>query len=170
MKYPINQLLKHGNEPFEVDETVDFSSIAEKHHEIRAISDVIIRGTGRINNKMIIFDLNISCELTLPCAITLEDVNYPIDIQTTEYFTYDDLAKEEDFEDDVTIIKGQFVELAPVVWQNIIVHIPLRVVSKNAYERIETSGKNFELIEKTDNEEVEHIDPRFAKLKDLLNK
>lgn len=169
MKYPLNQILKNGNEPFPIHEVVDFSNIAREHHEIRKISDVVINGTGVVNNKMIIFDLNIKCDLTLPCAITLEDVIYPLDIQTKEFFSFDEYAKEDDFTEDVTIIKGQMVELAPVIWQNIIVNIPLRVISEKAYDRIKTSGENYE-IHFGEKKAEAAIDPRFAKLKDLLNK
>lgn len=168
MNYTISQLLKYGNEPFEVNETVDFTKVAEQHHEIRKISKVNITGTGQISNKMIIFNLKITCDVTLPCAVTLVDVVYPLNIDTKEFFSFDEYAKEEDFEEDVTIVKGQKVELAPIVWQNIVVHIPLRVVSKDAYERIEKSGDNFEIIDEKNKED--QIDPRFAKLKDLLNK
>lgn len=172
MKYPLNQLLNYGNEPFDIDETVDFSAIAKTHHEIRRISDVFIQGTGRVNGRMIIFDLNIRCDVTLPCAITLEDVVYPMDIHTREYFSFDEFAKEEDFEDDVTIIKGQMVELAPVVWQNIVVHIPLRVLSPKAYEKMKREGENYEIVDQTTqaSKDSDEIDPRFAKLKQLLDK
>ena len=33
MKYPLNHLLKYGNEPFDIDEVVDF--MLRKHIEIR---------------------------------------------------------------------------------------------------------------------------------------
>lgn len=171
MKYPLNHLLKYGEEPFDIDERVDFSDVAKTHNEIRNISDVFIQGTGRIRNQMIIFDLNIRCDVTLPCAITLDDVVYPLNIQTREYFTFDTLAREEDFEDDVTIIKNQIVELAPVVWQNIVVNIPLRVVSPNAYERVKARGDNFEIVsEHIPTSSERSIDPRFEKLKELLDK
>ncbi|HEY8436543.1 MAG TPA: DUF177 domain-containing protein [Haloplasmataceae bacterium] len=172
MRYPLSQLLTYGEEPFDIDERVDFSDVAKTHHEIRKISDVFIQGTGRIRNKMIIFDLNIRCDVTLPCAVTLDDVVYPLDIQTREFFSFDEQAKEEDFEDDVTIVKGQVVELAPVVWQNIVVNIPLRVVSPNAYQRVQAQGDNFELIsdELPTSSERKEIDPRFEKLKELLDK
>ena len=72
----------------------------------------------------------------------------------------------------MTIIKGQVVELAPVVWQNIVVKIPLRVVTPEAYEKIKTQGENFEIVSDdiTTSDDRNKIDPRFAKLKELLDK
>ncbi|MDF2699340.1 MAG: hypothetical protein K0Q49_896 [Haloplasmataceae bacterium] len=168
MKYSINQLIKHGNEPFEINETVDFSSIAAQHHEIRKISPVTIIGKGQLSGTTVIFDLNIKCELVLPCALTLDDVIYPLVIDTQEIFSFAENAKESDFEDDVIIVKGQFIELIQIIWQNIIVNIPLRVVSENAYERLQRKGENWQIVDE-DNQE-EKIDPRFAVLKDLFKK
>jgi uncharacterized protein len=168
LKYSINQLIKNGSEPFKIDETVDFSNVAELHHEIRKISKVSITGTGQLSGKNVLFDLNIVCELTLPCALTLVDVLYPLNIKTREIFTFDETVKEEDLDDDVTIVKGQTIELAPIIWQNIVLHIPLRVVSENARERMPKSGENWELVD--ENNQENQIDPRFAILKDLLKK
>jgi len=168
LKYYIKELIKHGTKPFEIKETVDFSSIASLHHEIRKITSVIITGTGQLSGEDVIFDLNIKCDLVLPCALTLDDVNYHMDIHTKEFFTFKEHAKEEDYEDDVTIVKGQAIEIAPVVWQNIIVNIPLRVISENAYERMQKQGDNWQIVDENDQENK--IDPRFSVLKDLLKK
>lgn len=168
MKYYISELIKHGNEPFEVNEKVDFSSIASLHHEIRKITPVSIIGNGQLSGENVIFNINIKCELVLPCALTLVDVNYPLDIQTEEIFTFKEGAKDEDCEDDINIVKGKFIELAPVIWQNIIVNIPIRVISENAYERVQKQGDNWQLVNE-DNQE-NNIDPRFAVLKDLFKK
>ncbi len=168
MKYNISELIKNGNEPFDVNEKVDFSSIASLHHEVRKITPVSIIGKGQLTGENVLFNLNIKCELILPCALTLVDVNYPIDIHTEEVFTFKEGAKEVDYDEDINIVKGNFIELAPVIWQNIIVNIPIRVISDNAYERVQKQGDNWQLV-KEDNQEND-IDPRFAVLKDLLKK
>lgn len=168
MKYYINQLIKMGNEPFEISESVDFSSVASQHHEIRKISKVLINGTGQVSGTNVIFKLNIKCDLILPCALTLDDVDYKMDIDVEELFSFAENAQENDFDEDVNIVKGQVIELAPYVWQNIIMNIPLRVVSENAYERMPKQGDNWQLVDENENENK--IDPRFAVLKDLFKK
>lgn len=168
MKYYLHELIKRGSTPFEIDETVDFSNIASLHHEIRKISPVKITGIGQLTGQDIVFKLNICCDLILPCALTLDDVNYHMDINTTEYFTFKETAKEEDYDYDINIVKGQVIELAPIIWQNIIVNIPLRVVSENAYERMHKHGDNWEIVDSKNQDDS--IDPRFSILKDLLKK
>ncbi len=166
MKYFISELVKRGNTPFEINEIIDFSSVSASHHEIRRISPVTITGTGQLSGEDVVFNLNITCDLVLPCALTLDDVNYHMDINTIEYFTFKEHAREEDYDYDINVVKGQFIELAPVIWQNIIVNIPLRVVSENAYERMNAKGENYSVIDESEDK----IDPRFSVLKDLIKK
>lgn len=168
MKYLINEIIRRGNTPFEINETYDFSALISNHSDIRKISPVKITGKGQLSGEEVIFTLNIKCDLILPCAITLDDVNYHMDINTTEYFSFKENVSEVDFDYDINIVKGQFIELAPVIWQNIIVNIPLRVVSENAYEKMQRKGDNWQIVD--DNQKDDFIDPRFAKLKDLLKK
>ncbi|QVK19030.1 DUF177 domain-containing protein [Mycoplasmatota bacterium] len=168
MKYYINELMKHGTTPFEINESVDFSSIASQHHEIRKMSKVVIAGKGQLSGEDVIFDLNIKCDLILPCALTLEDVKYHMDFDTKEFFTFKEHAKEEDYDYDMTIVKGQTIEIAPVIWQNIIVNIPQRVVSENAYNKMPKEGENWQIVD--ENNQENKIDPRFSILKDLLKK
>lgn len=168
LKYHISNLIKHGSAPFEVNETLDFKSIAAKHNEIRKISPVKISGTGRLSGEDVIFDLTIKCDLILPCALTLDDVNYHMNINTKEFFTFREHAKEEDYDYDMNIVKGQVIELASVVWQNIVVNIPIRVVSEHAYEKMEKQGDDWQIVD--ENNQEDSIDPRFSILKDLLKK
>lgn len=168
MKYQIKQLIKNGSEPFQVNEKIDFSKVALEHNEIRKISPVLVIGTGQLSNTNVIFDLNIKCDLILPCALTLDDVLYKLDINTKEIYSFKEGAKEEDFDYDISIVKGQTIEIASIIWQNIVLNIPLRVISEGAYERMQRSGDNWQIIQ-ADNQEAK-IDPRFAVLKDLLKK
>ncbi len=170
MKYFITEILKNENTPFEINETADFSALISRHHEIRKISPVNVTGTGELSGEEVVFKLKIKCDIILPCALTLDDVNYHMDIETTEYFTFKANAQEEDYDYDMNIVKGQVIELAPIVWQNIIVNIPLRVVSDNAYEKIQKQGKNWQIVDENSGNNEDKIDPRFSVLKDLLKK
>src|SRR5690554_1776530 len=146
MKYYINEIIKNGNSPFEINETCDFSELISTHSDIRKISPVKITGEGRLSGENVIFTLNITCDIILPCALTLDDVNYHMEINTTEYFTFKQYAQEADYDYDINIVKGAYIELASVIWQNILVNVPLRVVSKNAHERIKKKGDNWQIV------------------------
>lgn len=166
MRWTIAQLVKL-NESIKVDELVDFSNIAEDHDDIRDISKVKITGTGEVVGQSVIFDLHIECKLTLACAVTLDDVEYPMDIKTKEVFSFADTFDQDDDQEDIIYVKkGGVIDLAPVIWQSIVLEMPLRVVSENAYQKVSKHGKDYEFI--VDQKKEKTIDPRFAVLKDYF--
>jgi len=153
-----------------IDEEVDFSSLVERNSDVRALSNVRISGEGRVkaSEKRVIFRLDISGTMTLGCALTLEDVMYPFEIQTTEIFTWDNDAYDE--MGDEHLVTGNQVELASIIWQSIFLEIPLKVVSDNAYEKLKAQGVEIESEEEfyaSKDAEKPKVDPRFEVLKNL---
>ena len=57
------------------------------------------------------------------------------------------------------------LDIFPIVWQNILVDVPLRVLAPDAKEE-SLEGDGWRLITEDDKKEV--IDPRLAKLKDYI--
>ncbi len=168
MKWAIAQLIKQGSQIFEIDELVDFSDVVKHHDEIRKLSKVKVTGTGQLQGKKVVFNLHIEGSMTLPCALTLEDVEYPFSVDTVEIFVLDSALYEEG--DDEILVTGATVELAPVILQNIMLEKPLRVVKEGAYEEMKKQGIEFESEEDLhESEPVQKIDPRLAVLSKLLN-
>ena len=169
MKWAIAQLIKHGSEIFEINELVDFTDILKKSDDIRKLSKVKVTGTGQLQGKKVIFNLHIEGTMTLPCALTLDDVDYPYSVDTVEVFVLDSENYQEG--DDEYLVTGTTVELAPVVWQNIVLQKPLRVVKEGAYDELKKQG--IELESEDDlhesKSEVPKVDPRLAVLSKLLN-
>ncbi len=96
----------------------------------------------------------------MPCSISLKDVDYEINTSFNEIISKDDKKVEKNDK-----IINNCIDLVSIVWQNILVEIPLKVVSPdidnhNIYE----DGWKFITDEETD----EEIDPRLSKLKDYL--
>ena len=60
--------------------------------------------------------------MTLECAVTLDPVDYVINIDVCEEF--DKVESNED----VNIIKGNTIDLKDVVWQDIYLEKPMRIV------------------------------------------
>ena len=94
--------------------------------------------------------------MILPCALTLEDVDYPFDIDSTEVFSFE----KPDPLEDVHEAKKDVVDFTPVVFSNIMLEVPMRVVKDDANIKKILDGQE-------DNDE-EYIDPRLAKLKDYF--
>ena len=123
MKWTLGQLAKM-NKPIVVDYELDLSNSLDKMPDVKAIS------------------------LTMTCAISLEDVIYPLDFHTDEIF-----KTENNDGDDVNLVTN-IVDLDEVVLSNIIMRIPMKVVKEGATFKEE--------------EKEEYINPAFADLKKFL--
>lgn len=154
MKWTIHELIRIYNQDNTFTGDIDFSDWVENTDIIR-ISNCHIEGDFEINNnEEFVFYMDILCTLTLPCAITLEDVDYEIDISVEETLSR---VKNEDFH----IIEGITVDLLPIIWSNIVLEKPMRILSENAYDNF--SENNIEL------EDDENEKNAFSNLKNFKN-
>ena len=104
--------------------------------------------------------MSISGIMVLPCSITLKETDYPFEskISDTLVNLFEEIG---DFEKKIE----NTIDILPIIWENILMEIPMKVVSENAkFEKQE--GNGWKLI--TEEEENEVINPEFEKLKDLL--
>ena len=125
--------------------------------DIRKISKVEVEGFILNNEEEYELDINVSGVLILSCARTLKDVNYPFNIKINEVIGEND-------DNSLEIIQNR-LDIFPIVWQNILVDVPLRVLAPDAKEE-SLEGDGWRLITEDTNEEA--IDPRLAKLKDYI--
>ena len=157
----ITKLLTSQVDSILIDETITIPSEYLENTERRKISDVIVKGKVYYEDLEYQVSLNIKCDLVLPCSISLKDVDYKIDININEIISEDDEKVEKNDK-----IVNNCIDLLSIVWQNILVEIPLRVVSPDVKEEnIYKDGWKFI----TNEEENEEIDPRLSKLKDFLS-
>ncbi|MFA1818675.1 DUF177 domain-containing protein [Virgibacillus oceani] len=170
MKFSIAQFRKSAHqEAFAFDENVNVSDLTEMNNDIRKIDAVHVTGKCYMQGEQFIFDLRIEGEMILPCARTLRDVTYSMDIQTSEVFTSSPYDVDE--ENEIHPVEGEVIDLTPFIKEHIILNLPFRVYSEAALDPENTvnQGQGWELItekEKQDNT----IDPRLKKLENLLEK
>lgn len=131
MKWTTQELIRQYRTKNTFEETIDFNDKIDLFDDILGISKVEIDGEYEIyDNEEFVFYMNIKCELLLACAITLKEVPFKIDIEVEEVFsTYQDNNNH--------FIEGITVDLLPIVWSNIILEKPMRILSENAYENYE---------------------------------
>ena len=159
MNIDITKLKNSVVKVIEVDEVANFNEEDIKKADMLELKDVKV--TGQISkNNLDSYNvyLKVSGEMILPCAITLKPVNYPFNIEIDEIFSEDasEMSKKiKKFENTIDIL--------PIVWENILMEIPMRVVSPDAsLEKVE--GNGWKLV----TEDSEFENPELAKLKDLL--
>ncbi len=150
MKWTIHELIKKQNFNNEFSMTLDFSDKIIGT-DILNISPVEVVGDFEIiDNRLFIFYIDIKCKLTLACALTLKEVEYNFDFSTEEIFSEEEI-------EDYNLIEGITIDLSPIIWQNILLEKPMRVLSENAYENFEVNNTEFD--------EDEDINQAFANLK-----
>lgn len=101
----------------------------------------------------------ITGDMVLPCSVTLKPVLYPISIPISGNI---EQMLEEMGEIDKKI--ENTIDIFPIIWENILVEIPSRVVSEDA-KNLTLKGEGWSLCTEERNEE---INPELQKLRDLL--
>jgi len=166
MKWQIAKLIKESAKEIEVDEEVDFSDAVKRNPDIRNMSKVLVKGKGSIypTTRTMEFDLTLKGKMTLGCALTLDDVIYPFEATLNPVFIWDGEKYDEDSED--YLVKDT-IELAPAIWQEIFMQIPLRIVKEGAYEELARQGIEILTEEDLEKEVETKLDPRFEVLKGI---
>ena len=87
---------------------------------IRKIENLHVSGTISIDYEdEIVADLTVTGDFILPCAVSLEDVLYPINVKIEE-----NMGKFEDFYNK----NKNTLDILPFIWENIVSEVPIRVV------------------------------------------
>lgn len=157
MKIDLTKLIFNNLHRIPVQGEVIIPSEMLENTDIRRISPVKVNGFVSNNEENYELDINITGEMVLPCCRTLKDVNYPFDIHIDEII-------DENNDNSLEIIQNS-LEIFPIVWQNILVDVPLRVLAPDAKDE-PIEGDGWRLITEETNEEK--VDPRLAKLKDYI--
>jgi uncharacterized protein len=162
MNIDLSKIDYSSNSKIDIKDSITLDKKYYENTDIRSLSNVNINGNvSKSAAGTYKLDLNISGEMILPCAISLNDVRYPFNIKIDEIVDEDS----EENEDYLKIINNS-LDIMPIIWQNIVVEIPTKVVSPE-FENVKLEGDGWELL--TEEEKMQEIDPRLEKLKDLLN-
>ena len=130
MKWTLSQLQKYRSKEFPIDEMVNADEIMKIDPTIRYVSPMHITGKADIDSAKVTFHLTIKGHLILPCSRTLVDVNYPINVDTTETF----LLKGFDYEseEEVHQVKGDVIDLMPIIHEILLLEVPMQVFCEDS--------------------------------------
>ena len=125
MKIKLSRLINKFDEQVDIATKVTFNEDYLNKTEIRSISEIEVVGSIRTTgDDLYTLTLDIKGEMILPCAITLEDVTFPFRTSINEILTENDTEEE----NHIKIIEHS-IDIMPIIWQNIVMEIPLKVVS-----------------------------------------
>lgn len=161
MKVDITRL-KSGIDPvLDIHLTKEFSKEELSGTDLLELKNVVVSGVIS-KNALASYDLDLLVEGTTvrPCAVTLKPVSRSFSIPING--NYEEILEEmnEFWKKDENTI-----DLLPIVWENILMEIPMREVSEDA--SLETkSGEGWRLI--TEETDSDHVNPELQKLSTLL--
>lgn len=122
-------------------DTITIDKSMYENTDIRNLSDVKVNAhIKRVTDSSYNMSLIIDGVMTLPCSVTLKDVLYPFHIETEVKISNDD----ENLEEYVKIIQNS-IDILSIIWQNIALEIPLKVVSDDVSDT-PTSGDGWKLV------------------------
>lgn len=143
-----------------INEEYNIEEVYYKNTDIKRLPKVIFNGKIYYDYENNL-KLEGSCSgiMVLPDSITLEDINHEFS------FEIDCLIDENNEEISEYFEKMKnTLDIIGILWQNIVLEVPMRITNSNI-EDVVSSGEGWELI----NEKKKEIDPRLAKLTELLD-
>ena len=158
MNIDLLRLKNNVDKIIEINENLEFQKDQLENTELLDLKDV--KATGELKKDSmddITLYLNVTGTMYLPCALTLESVEHKFE------FIIDDKLENvlEEVKNDKKI--ENTIDILPIIWENILMEIPMRVVSPNAKPE-KLKGEGWQFI----TEQKGNVNPELEKLKDLL--
>ena len=159
MEFDLIRLKSNIDEYIDIDLSYSFDNSYLEKTDLISLNNVKVKGEITKNSlNDLVINVNVEGVMVLPCAITLEPVDYPFSFEINDEI-YKLLSEiDENYKKDENTL-----DILPIIWENILMEIPARVVKKDA-DTSNLKGDGWEFVtgdRKTTNPELE-------KLKDLL--
>lgn len=168
MKWSKTEILRSADKALVLDEEIAFSPATfDGNDRLRKLEKVHVTASGLWdgNQNVLRVHLDVSGVMVVPCAITDEDVFVEFKTEDDPVFSFGKTDDEEAIE-----VKGDTVELMPVVYPLIMMEIPLKVVKPGLKDYPKGDGWEVLTEEEYLREKQSQIDPRLAKLRDYKPK
>lgn len=177
MKWSLNELQRYQDEPLQLDSTLDLSALLTERfpEDILAVKHVKISGYLSYDKADVMVTLKVETTITVPSSRSLRPVDLPLSFKYTEFYLGDaeHVKKYEDSDTVIVLDDDKMIDLDEAVAENIVLQIPMQVLSKEEQQSNEfPAGNGWEVISEEEyvaNEtEPKKVDPRLAKLKELF--
>ncbi|MBQ9071631.1 MAG: DUF177 domain-containing protein [Bacilli bacterium] len=161
MEFDIVRLNNNIEKIIPINETYSFTLDELSGTDVLKLDDVKVEGEI-LKNSLGNIELNVDVEgvMVLPCALTLKPVDYPFAITISGEI--DELM--ENFDENQRNFQNT-IDILPIIWENILMEIPMRVVSEEAKNQdINMSGDGWKFV----TEEEDEKSP-LSELMDMLD-
>lgn len=176
LNWDIQEVRKYKDKPFDFKEQLDLEKVLkERFSDIISAQPADVSGNLFNDRGLVISDVKVGVKLTVPSTRSLEPVDLNLQFRINEAYNIDNIDTEE-IEDYAIIIpiddENPTINVYESVIDNILLNIPTQVLTeKEKTQDVMPSGKNWTVISEDEfkkQKEEEHVNPEFAKLKNLF--
>ncbi|AKP66752.1 YceD family protein [Companilactobacillus ginsenosidimutans] len=176
LNWDVQEVRKYKDKPFDFKETLDLQDeLKTRYPDIIESKAVEVNGNLFNDRGLVISDVKVSTKLTVPSTRSLQPVDLNLQFRINEAYNIDGIDTEEINEYAIIIPideENTTINVYESVIDNILLNIPTQVLTeKEKKDDVMPSGKDWTVISedefKKKNEE-EHVNPEFAKLKNLF--
>jgi len=154
MNIDITELNQNRKDEILIDSEVDIKEEYLTNSEIKKLDNLYLKGVISLDEERDVYlKGNLTGEMTLEDSISLDEINYPFSIEIDEKIE----KKEENYENTLDILD--------VLWQNIVLEVPLRFTNVNDYSKFK--GEGWKLLSE---EDVKTSNNPFEDLKSMFGK
>jgi uncharacterized protein len=159
MNFDLTRLRNGIDRVINVDTNYAFTKEQLAGTDVSELNDLHVEGEISLNAiDEIYLSLQATGTMIIPCAITLKPVEVPFDI-----IIEGDLSEIHEQSQENEENYANSLDILPIIWENILMEIPMRVVSPNAKPE-KLKGEGWQFI----TEQKGNVNPELEKLKDLL--
>lgn len=139
MKWSLQQLRKISNFPYNFETNINFNEsiyqdVIKEREDIYELNDVNVTGNLiRIDEETYEVNYTVKTNVIMACSLTLEEVEYQVNESFQEVYS---TKPNEDW----YLIEKNTINLDEMVWSNLIMSLPIRVVRSDAYEILKERG------------------------------
>ena len=126
MKFKVIELINNALKDNNIEGVISYKD--KENDEYLSIDDAVVDGYYEYvrSEELFIFHLHVTTSIVSPCVRTLKPVKVLVDFDTDLFYTFKVV------DDDSFPIVGNTIELDEEIWGEIILHMPLRVLSEDA--------------------------------------
>ncbi|MCH4007993.1 YceD family protein [Companilactobacillus sp.] len=176
LNWDVQEVRKYKDKPFDFKEKLDLAKeLKERYPDIIDAKEVDIDGNLFNDRGLVISDVKVNTKVVVPSTRSLEPVELKLNFRINEAYNIDNIDTEEI--DDYSIIipideDNPTINVYESIIDNILLNIPTQVLTeKEKQDDVMPSGKNWTVISEDEfnqQKEEEHVNPEFAKLKNLF--
>lgn len=139
MKWSLQQLRKINSFPYYFETNINFNDsiyqdVINEREDIYKLNEVNVTGNLiRIDEETYEVNYTMKTVVVMACSLTLDEVEYVVDESFQEIYSTK-------VNDDWYLIEKNTINLDEMVWSNLIMSLPIRVVRSDAYEILKMRG------------------------------